>query len=181
MNFKVYTIVSKYLVSLSLLAAIIGSDGVENYKIDAGDLLSIIVFGEEDLSLKQVRVNSNGTISYPLVGEITISGLTSREAEKLIEKMLLDGYLKKPEVNISILQYRMFYVHGEVRRPGGYQYVEGLTVEKAIALAGGLTQRASEGKITMIREKNDNKVGESVKMDIAVSPGDVITVGESIF
>lgn len=168
------------LIVLFLLSAA-GAQNPAEYKIGAGDLLSITVFGEEDLSLKQIRVSGSGAISVPLLGEVTVSGLTSAETENLIKKMLMDGYLRNPEVTVAIFQYRMFYVHGEVKKPGGYPYVEGLTVERAIALAGGLTHRASERKIRLQKEKSAKGEVEKAEMNALVSPGDIIMVGESIF
>jgi len=170
-----------FLFPLLLPALAFGGDNPSGYKIGAGDLLSITVFGEEDLSLRQVRVSSSGAISAPLLGEVRVEGMTSAQVESLLKKMLLDGYLRKPEVTVAILQYRMFYVNGEVKKPGGYPYVEGLTVEKAIALAGGLTYRASERKISLRKDKEETVEAERVDMRSPVAPGDIITVGESIF
>jgi len=153
----------------------------ENYKIGPGDLLSINVFGEEDLSLSEVRISGSGAISFPLLGEINVMGMTSKELEDYITKLLIDGYLKKPEVTVSILQYRMFYVHGEVKKPGGYSYVDGLTVQKGIALAGGFTERASQSKINLVREDKPDEEQKSVDLNTRVKPGDIIIVGESLF
>ena len=154
---------------------------MEEYRIGAGDQLSINVYGEPDLSIKEIRVGHSGMVSYPLIGDVKVSGFTAGELESHITKLLLDGFLLKPEVNVSILKYRMFYVHGQVRKPGGYQYVEGLTAEKAIALAGGFTERASENKIDLIREKGPRDKPERITMSEKVMPGDVVMVGESIF
>ena len=153
----------------------------QEYAIGAGDLLSITVFDEPDLSLSNVRVDGTGSISYPLLGEIKTVGLSSKELEALLSKRLLDGYLKKPKVSVSILQYRMFFVRGEVKKPGGYPFIDGLTVQKAVALAGGFTVRASEGKINIVRELSKNKSSEKVGLGALVNPGDVINVGESLF
>ncbi len=151
------------------------------YNIGPGDLLGVTVFGEEDMSLKEVRVSATGTISFPLLGEINVLGLTSKMLEKKITAALKEGYLKKPRVSVSILQYRLFYVHGEVETPGGYSYVDGLTIEKGIALAGGFTERASKRKITLVREDDPDNPVESVGLNIKVKPGDIISVGESLF
>jgi len=153
----------------------------QEYQIGVGDVLSISVFEEEDLSLKEVRVNGAGAISLPLIGEIKARGLTSRQLEELITHLLLDGYLVKPKVTVAILHYRMFYVHGQVKKPGGYPYVEGLTVQKAIALAGGFTERASESKIQLVLEGRSKDKPEMVNISSTVDPGDVIIVGESLF
>ena len=88
--------------------------------------------------------------------------------------------MKKPVVTVSMLEYRLFYVNGEVKNPGGYNYVDGLTVQKAVALAGGFTERASKSKIQLERESNP---GESINvgLNVRVNPGDIITVEESFF
>ncbi len=150
------------------------------YRINAGDLLSVQVYGEDDMSLPKVRVGSGGKISMPLLGEIVIVDLGIGEVERKITDMLLDGYLKKPKVTVSVLEYRMFYVTGQVRNPGGYNYIVGLTVRKAIAIAGGLTVRGSESKLNMIQENQDG-MEVQVKMEAGMGPGDILNVGESFF
>ena len=153
----------------------------EEYQLGPGDLLSISVFGEDDLSLKEVRVSTKGSISFPLLGEINVQNITPQELEVLLTNKLLDGYLKKPEISISVMEYRPFYVHGEVKKPGGYPYISNLTIEKAIVLAGGLTERASKKKITILRENSPKNNPVSAGLNVVVKPGDVITVGESFF
>ncbi len=169
------------LITVIALAPDFSEAGTAQYEIGSGDLLTVTVYGEEDLSLKAVRVAGNGKISFPLIGEIQVSGFTSKELEGHLIRLLKEGYLKKPKVTVSILEYRMFYVNGAVNRPGGYKYVDGLTVRKSIALAGGFTVRASTKKITLIRESNPSEPIESVGLNITVFPGDVLTVGESFF
>jgi polysaccharide export outer membrane protein len=95
--------------------------------------------------------------------------------------MLKDGYLKKPSITVSIDSYRLYYIKGEVSRPGGYTFLDGLTIAKAVALAGGYSARASEGRITLIRESDPENPQESVSTNMAVQPGDIITVGEGFF
>ncbi len=167
-----------------------GQDGAEHtaktendldYTIGPGDLLSIRTFGEPDLSIREVRVGGNGKISFPLVGEIIVKGLSLRKLEERIKTLLRDGYLKRPKVSVSILQYRMFYVHGEVIKAGGYNYVDGLTVEKGIALAGGFTERASKSKVRLVRESDPDHPINPVDLKKKVKPGDIIIVGESLF
>ncbi|MDH5184256.1 MAG: polysaccharide export protein [Gammaproteobacteria bacterium] len=169
------------ILVIGILVAVSNSSQAREYPLGPGDLLSITVFGEEDLSLKEVRVSTNGSISFPLLGEITVQGMTPLKLENHLISKLRDGYLKKPNLTISVVEYRDFYVHGEVKKPGGYPYTSNLTVEKAIVLAGGLTERASKGKITILRENVSNKSPVSAALNVAVKPGDVITVGESFF
>lgn len=156
------------------------SQNTQRYQVAEGDQLSIRVFGEPDLTLEAVRVGQQGVISYPLLGEVQVAGLTAAEIESRLTERLRDGYLKNPRVTVSILEYRQFYVNGEVNDPGGYPYRPGLTVEKAITLAGGFSERASKGKILLTPEGSG---GEEIKVDLddAVGPGDIIKVGESFF
>ncbi len=152
----------------------------ETYHIGSGDLLSVNVYGEPDLSRERLRVTTQGTISFPLLGDIKVAGQTEKDIEKAVTEKLRDGYLKKPRVSVSVLEYRMFYVTGQVRSPGGYHYVEGLNVRKAIALAGGFTVRASEKKLMVIPDDDpENKV--RVDMATRLGPGDILHVGESFF
>jgi len=172
------------VLSLVLLAAFFTSVVVASageYRIAPGDLISITVFGEEDLSLKQVRVATNGVVSFPLLGEVEVENYTARELEIRLTNLLRDGYLKKPKVTVSVLESRPFYMQGEVKRPGSYKYQEGLTVEKAIALAGGFGARASKRKITLSRDGDAGTERFRVKLNTPIEPGDVITVGQSLF
>lgn len=151
------------------------------YRIDAGDRVSVLVYQEPDLSINGVRVKADGTIAFPLLGDMRVAGLTSQQLQDLVTARLSDGYLKKPNITVSIDSYRLYYIKGEVGRPGGYSFVDGLTVAKAVALAGGYTARASESKITLVRESSPDVAVESVGANTAIRPGDVITVGESFF
>ncbi len=151
----------------------------EPYRIGAGDLISIFVYDEPDLSIEQMRVGSEGSVSFPLIGDVSINGLSAKEIEKRLQTLLLDGYLKNPKVSVAILEFRLFFISGQVKRPGGYPYVQGLSVRKAIALAGGMTVRGSNKKINKILEQT----GEEVKVDInsKVAPGDTLFIGETFF
>ena len=151
------------------------------YRIDTGDRVSITVYREADLSVSGVRVKADGTIAFPLLGDLQVAGLTSRGLQNLVTTRLLDGYLKKPNITVSIDSYRLYYIKGEVGRPGGYSFVDGLTVAKAVALAGGYTARASESSISLVREADPDNPIESVGVNVAIRPGDIITVGESFF
>jgi protein involved in polysaccharide export with SLBB domain len=150
------------------------------YKISTDDTIQIIVTDEPELHLDAVRIGASGLISMPLIGQVQVSGLTLAEIEALIVEKYLDGYLKKPRISARILEYRPFYITGEVRRPGSYPYREGLTIEKAVTLAGGFTNRASLNNIELVSEKDKSVVVEAELKD-SVSPGDIITVNESFF
>ena len=151
------------------------------YRVDTGDRVSIMVYQEPDLSINGVRVKADGTIAYPLLGDLHVAGLTSQGLQHLVIGKLQDGYLKKPSITVSIDSYRLYYIKGEVSRPGGYTFVDGLTVSKAVALAGGYTVRASESRISLVRESDPENPLESVGVNTAIQPGDIVTVGESFF
>ena len=168
------------LVSLSGFTSFSVAAEKSRYSLGPGDLLSINVFGEDDLSLKEIRVGTNGMISFPLLGEVSVRSMTVRELENVLIRQLKDGYLKKPVVTVSVIEYRLFYINGEVKKPGGYNFVEGLTIQKAVALAGGFTERASKDKITIETEAAPGKI-KKVGLNNVVNPGDVITIDESFF
>jgi polysaccharide export outer membrane protein len=150
---------------------------LSNYHLGPGDRVSIKVFGESELSV-EARLSDGGTISYPLLGEIPITGLTTGELESKIANRLNDGYLKESKVTVTILEYRQIFITGAVQRPGGYAFMPGLNVDKAISLAGGFTAIASTDKILITREGH-KKI--SATLNTPIQPGDVITIGESIF
>lgn len=153
---------------------------LQHYKLGADDVISVSVFDEPDLSLREARVSSTGTIAMPLIGQVNVKGLSIAEAEQAIHNLYLGDYLKKPDITVTIVEYRQFYVNGEVSKPGGYSYREGMTVQRAITLAGGFTERASRSKILLVRE-NSNGMPVTADLTTPVQPGDVITVEESFF
>jgi len=153
---------------------------IDDYRISADDQISVTVFNETDLSVNKVRVSGNGAISMPLLGQVAIEGHTIAEVEQKISSLLLQGYLKKPNVTVTITEYRPFYINGQVKKPGSYPYKKNLTVEKAVALAGGFTERASRSTISLVSENNKNVVKEVILND-KIKPGDVITISESFF
>ncbi|MBE9525443.1 MAG: SLBB domain-containing protein [Proteobacteria bacterium] len=148
---------------------------VGEYHLSAGDKLRIQVFGEDDLKLDTL-IAEEGKISYPFLGEINVKGLTIHDLESLITQGLKGAYLINPEVNISILQYRLFFINGEVNKSGGYPYQPNLTFRKAIALAGGLTEQASLELATIIQESDAAKVSQPIGLKFVISPGDIITI-----
>jgi len=151
-----------------------------DYRLGAGDRIIIKVFDEEDLSM-DFRLNDSGRLNYPFLGDLVVEGLTVAELEQLITRGLKDAYLRDPAVTISIAEYRPFFLHGEVQRPGGMPYQPKLTVERAIALGGGFTERASRSKIEVIRASDPNHKAVRVKLSDPVFPGDIVTVKKSFF
>jgi len=154
----------------------------QQYQLGAGDLIAISVYGETDLSF-EVKIGDSGRITYPFLGEIQVTGNTTQELEGLITHGLIDGeFLIRPEVTVNIVEYRPFYVNGEVQDPGSYPFEPGLTLRKAITIAGGFTERASRSRISIISGSSDS--GESViaeSLDIFVKPDDIISVSQRLF
>ncbi|GGC06652.1 hypothetical protein GCM10011352_36090 [Marinobacterium zhoushanense] len=175
--------VTRFLLLLSLvLCSVTGwAAGDAQYRLGSGDVISINVFGEEDLSFEQIRMTDAGTFSYPFLGEVRALGLTAAEVEQRIIKGLKGDYLIDPKVSVSILEYRDFFVNGEVKEPGGYPFKPGLTLRKAVALAGGFTERASKSKMSIIREQGSDKRTFNADLDTRVLPGDIITIEQSFF
>jgi len=155
-------------------------DSLLDYHLGSGDLVKIVVFGEEDLSL-EVRLSDAGTVSYPFLGELKVKGITSRDLEQLLTTGLKGDYLVEPRVNVSIQEYRQFYVVGEVESPGGFEFSPGLTLRKAIALAGGFTERASKSKIYVIAASASEKSKQQMALGDLVKPGDTVTIEQSFF
>ena len=165
----------------AVTSALAQGDGISNYKLRAGDVISIQVLGEDDLKREKIRLSDAATISYPILGEIKLFGKTVGELETLIRDGLKGRYLVNPQVTVTINEYRNYFINGQVEKTGGYQYVPGLTVRKAISLAGGFKERASKDKIFVIREDDKSQTPRRVDQNAEVFPGDIITVEESFF
>ncbi|MFT6050896.1 MAG: polysaccharide export outer membrane protein [Halioglobus sp.] len=165
---------------LLLLAPLATAQEATVYVLAPGDHIAISVFGQQDLSV-DFTLGDNGTVSYPFLGEVRIAGLTMPELEKHIADGLRGDYLINPEVIVSMKQYRSFFLTGEVNRPGSYLYQPGLTLEKALALASGLSPRAAHKKIVVKRASGSSSAELSIKMSDPVYAGDVITVPQSFF
>jgi polysaccharide export outer membrane protein len=151
-----------------------------DYRLGPGDRIIIKVFGEEDLSM-DIRLNDTGRLNYPLIGELVVQGLTVPELEQRITQGLKGSYLRDPAVTVSIAEYRPFFLNGEVQKPGGIPYQPKLTVEQAIALGGGFTERASRSKIEVIRASDPQHTSVRVTLSDPVFPGDIVTVKQSFF
>lgn len=168
--------------ALALLLLLTGVSGWSaqgpTYRLGTGDEIRIQVFGEEDLSL-ELRLGDSGMISYPFLGEIPVRGMTPAELEMRIIDGLKPDYLVDPSVNVSVLEYRPFFIYGEVEEPGGYPFQPGLTVRQAVALAGGFTERASRRKISLVTDEGNKQ--PLVELDDRLRPGDTLTVEQSFF
>ena len=131
---------------------------LSSYRLGSGDVVSIRVLGEDDLKREKIRLSDAGTISFPMIGEIKVLGRRVAELEGLIADGLRGRYLLNPVVSVTIEEYRPFFVNGQVEKPGAYPFQPGLTIPKAISLAGGFKERASKEKIFVIRE-DDKTIG----------------------
>lgn len=154
---------------------------LSSYRLGAGDVVTIRVFGEEDLSKEKIRLTDAGTVPYPVLGEIRVLGMTVGDLERMIANGLRGRYLVNPRVSVQIDEYRPFYINGMVDKPGGYPFQPGLTIRKAASLAGGFKERASLNKIFIIREHDPDQRPQKVDLNTPVYPGDIITVEESFF
>jgi polysaccharide export outer membrane protein len=169
------------LVALSLLNVAPVKAQNDQYRLGAGDLIRITVFEEQDLSFDDLLVGDGGMISYPFLDEIKVEGKTTKQLEQKIINGLLGDYLIDPKVTVSIVEYRNFYINGEVEKPGGFPFKPGLTIRKAISLAGGLTDRASTNKIFVVQDNDSEQKSAKVTLNSYVRPGDSITIKQSFF
>jgi len=178
------TIIGKFIRNLVTVAAVCGSflcmsqvQAQDTYTLSAGDEVAIVVFGQEDLSM-DIKLDENGTLNYPLLGAVSAGGMTISQLERTITRELSGSYLVNPDVRVSVAEYRQVYINGEVNSPGGYDYKPGLTLDKAIALAGGFADKASKERITLTREINGRAQLFSMRLTDAVLPGDIIEISE---
>lgn len=172
----------KYLLLVWIMISsvmMVHAQEADNYILGPGDMIVIQVFGEDELKL-ETQLTDNGTINYPFLGTIKVTGMTIKQVEQHIYQGLKGDYFVDPNVFVGIVQYRPFYIHGEVKKPGGYPYQPGMTVNQAIALAGGLTERASREKIFISRE-GDKNTTQSGTLTSRISAGDTITIEQRFF
>ncbi|MDD1782365.1 polysaccharide export protein [Enterovibrio sp. ZSDZ35] len=169
------------LIALLVLAFPISSFASGNdYNIGAGDKIQIVVYGEEELTIEELYIDSSGEFDYPYLGQLLAIGKTTEQLKAEIIDGLKGDYLVSPKVRVGIVEFRSIFVNGEIKKPGGYEYQPGLTVDKAIALAGGFTERAARKSIYVTREdKNEPK--NKVSLSHMVSPGDIIVIEQSFF
>lgn len=151
-----------------------------DYQLGSGDKVRVTVYGEPSLS-GEFFVTGSGQVSLPLIGEVRAAGLSVRQFQDAVQTALNDGYLKEPRVNAEVLNFRPFYILGEVTKPGTYPYTSGLTVLNAVATAGGYTYRADK-KSVFVKHIGET---EETKMELSpattVAPGDTIRIGERFF
>lgn len=150
------------------------------YHLAAGDRVRITVYGHEDLS-GEFDVDGDGRLSLPLIRDIAAAGLSVRELEAAITAKLQPDYLKDPQVSAEVLNYRPFYIVGEVQAPGSYPYASGMTMINAVAVAGGFTYRARKTRVSITRVVAGEKQRIEATAETPVLPGDVIEVPERFF
>lgn len=150
------------------------------YTLAGGDRLRVIVFGQDSLS-NSYAIDGAGNIQMPLIGLVQAYGMTTASLARAIEAKLKGGYLRDPRVAVEVEAYRPFFVLGEVTASGQFPYVNGMTVQNAIAIAGGFSARAAQGGAAITRTINGRQVTASVPLTEPVRPGDTITVRERFF
>ena len=155
-------------------------DASYSYHLGAGDKIRVAVFGEDDLG-GTFSVSGEGKVSLPLIGDVMVAGMTAPEVQAKLQDAYKQGYLKDPKVNIEVMNFRPFYILGEVKQPGEYPYDNNMTVIKAVALAQGFTYRADQKKV-FIKHANDTKEEKVPLTSTAtVEPGDTIRISERYF
>jgi polysaccharide export outer membrane protein len=150
------------------------------YLLDAGDRLRITVFGQEGLT-NAYAVDAAGNITMPLVGTVPARGQTTAQLSYALTERLKQGYIREPKVAIEVEAYRPFFIHGEIANPGQYAYVANMTVENAVAIAGGFGPRADRGKVTLSRTTGGHTMRANVGLNYPMRPGDTLRIGERWF
>lgn len=153
---------------------------IQPYRLDSGDRLRVTVFEQADLS-GTYGIDQAGYLSFPLVGAVPARGQTTQELEGMIAQALRKGYLRDPDVSIEVDQYRPFFILGEVGQPGQYNYVPGMNVQNAIAIAGGFTARADQRSTDVTRKINGKVITGRVLISDPILGGDTIYVRERLF
>ena len=151
-----------------------------NYKLSAGDKINITVYDEPTMSGEFV-VSSSGDISYPLVGNVQATGMTLDEFQAALTARLMPDILKNPKLTVSVLNYRPYYILGEVNAPGEYPYTDNLNVMNAVAKASGFTYRAKTTKVYIRRAGETAEKIYDLTSDLKIAPGDTIRVAERYF
>jgi polysaccharide biosynthesis/export protein len=150
------------------------------YRLDASDRLRIVVYGQDGLT-NSYSVDAGGAITMPLIGAVHARGLTPAALAQAITAKLRNGYLREPYVAVEVETYRPFFILGEVAAPGQYPYVPNMTVESAVAIAGGFSPRAQKNTVDITRTEAAGPIRASAPLGTLLRPGDTIVVGERWF
>ncbi|MDA9528886.1 MULTISPECIES: polysaccharide biosynthesis/export family protein [unclassified Bradyrhizobium] len=151
-----------------------------SYHLDAGDKLRVVVYGQEGLT-NSYSIDAGGSITMPLIGAVPARGRTTAGLAGEIAARLRNGYIREPSVAVEIEAYRPFFILGEVLAPGQYPYVPNMTVESAVAIAGGFSPRAKRDLVTITHTENGGAMRAVVPLGTPLSPGDTVFVGERWF
>ncbi|MDB5592260.1 polysaccharide biosynthesis/export family protein [Enterovirga sp.] len=157
-----------------------GLRGAEAYTLATGDKLRIIVFGQDSLS-NIYQIDAAGRISMPLIGPVQVGGLSTASAATAIEGKLRGGFIREPKVTVEVDTYRPFFILGEVTTSGQFPFVNGMTVQTAVAIAGGFTPRADRDVAELTRRTRQGMVRGEVPITYPVRPGDTIVIKERWF
>ena len=150
------------------------------YRLDAGDKLRVVVYGQEGLT-NTYAIDAGGSITMPLIGSVPARGRTPAGLAAEITGKLRNGYIREPSVAVEIESYRPFFILGEVAAPGQYPYVPNMSVESAVAIAGGFSPRARRDRVTLTHTDGSGPTRVVVPLGTAVGPGDTVLVGERWF
>ena len=150
------------------------------YRLDAGDKLRVVVYGQEGLT-NTYAIDAGGSITMPLIGAVPARGRTPAGLAAEISGKLRNGYIRDPSVAVEVETYRPFFILGEVAAPGQYPYVPNMSVESAVAIAGGFSPRAQRDRVTLTHTDNAGLSRAVVPLGTPLSPGDTVLVGERWF
>src|SRR3984957_2342616 len=152
----------------------------DSYHLGSGDRIHVGVFGQPDLNGDYV-VDGGGSVQLPLIGTVKAVGLTVAEFQKQGTSKFADGYLVNPNVEVDVVSYRPFYIIGEIRGPGQYPYVNGMSILNAVALAGGFTDRADKSEVYIRRNGSAKEIEYPGDETTKVNPGDIVRISERFF
>lgn len=155
-------------------------DNESGYKLGVGDKVRVNVYNENSLS-GEFQVNSAGALALPLIGDVMVQGRDVENVTTTVHDKLADGYLRDPKVNIEVLTYRPYFVLGEVKTPGQYPYLVGITALNAIAAAEGFTPRADKHAVFIRRAGSEQEQLYLLTPNLRVWPGDTLRLGERLF
>ncbi|MBB3351245.1 polysaccharide export outer membrane protein [Rhizobium sp. BK049] len=153
---------------------------IQPYTLDSGDRLRITVFDQQSLT-NTYTVDQAGYIAFPLIGQVPARGRTLQQLSGQIAQKLQQGYLRDPDVTIDVDRYRSIFIMGEVGQPGQYAYVPGMTVQNAIAVAGGFSSRANQSMVDVTRKINGQVLTGRISISGPIIAGDTIYVRERLF
>lgn len=156
------------------------SEVISDYRLDVGDKVKVTVYNEPSLT-GEFWVNPDGTISLPLIGNVSAKGKQVAQIAADAERLFGDGYLRAPKVAMEVVIFRPFYILGEVTAPGQYPYATGMTAMNAVATAKGFTPRANRDVVRIRRQGEADEVNYRLTPELIVYPGDTIRIGERFF